>query len=563
MIEPSEHTSTAADPRSGPRSAAARAVDAILVITDAPTHGIDFGIDTITYETGTKFKGLSMVPRGMHLVYYSTGMGSRQGFFFNAVKGEVVVRPWDSRNEEICARNTLGEEAYKSLLQALARGELNANLGPYPTSQHHSWINLSNFISNKVLARADIPTDVLIFPGDDEDIMSIDKAMAGSQRGGAAIKDPGSSTALKPFFPDLARMPRFSDVLTADLKVKDRVARDENMLRELVSLSLDKSKALHALVKSYFDDSWDDLLGELQLSFVLMMFLYSYPAMEHWKLLVSTICSCESILVADTNFTTNFIRILYSQLKFVPEDFFENELSKENFLRSSLTSLFSYLNTRSISEELKEHRKRFLFFVRKRFGLFEISNGANGSAFVASDTTAAESTHPSSFGDGSDLMYNLIDEDMPVIVDENDLGGVERRFEEQLIVGRNAFANVYPPLQVAHPHASHWESVDSVLGIVVGGAGTPVPVMEEGGEENRHTATHASSAPLTPSQSEAALFSWRYPELYEEMCRQAGREDLVMTAVRLLDTPVADGDGSRHLYIEAKMYLEMEVSMQR
>ena len=555
-MEPPAAPSSAMEPPAAP--ARSGALDAILVIPDAPLHSIDFGIDTITYETGSKFKGLSMLPRGLHLVYYSTGMGSRQGFFFNAVKGEVVVRPWDARNEEICARNTLSEEQYRALLQAIMRGDLNANLGPYPMSQHHSWVNLSNFISNQVLARADIPTDVLVFPGDEEDIMSIDKAIASARSGGmSARNNSSSSSALKPFFPDLARVPRFSDIITTELRVKDSVARDDGMLRELMNLSLDKSKVLYALVKGYFDESWDDLLGELQLSFVLMMFLYSYPAMEHWKLLVSTICSCERILVADTNFTTNFIRILYSQLKFIPEDFFENELSKDNFMRASLTSLFSNLNTSSISEELKEHRKRFLFFVRKRFGLFEIGSNSSGSpSFVASHGSGDN-------GYGSDLTYNLVEEDMPTIVDEDGLGGIESRLEDQLNVSSNAFARMRQPVQAAAPHAHHWDAVDCALGIVVNGA--VVTAMEVAGheEEDREgqTLPPVSGSAMSPSQAEAAIFSWRYPCLYEEMCRQAGREDMVMTAVRLLDMPVDQGGGNNSLYFEAKMFVEMEVGI--
>ena len=82
--------------------------NAIYVVTDAPS-GLEFGIDCITYETGPKFSGLSAIPAGFHFIYYSTGMGSRQGYFVKAVKEEVYIHSWDSKNEEILPYNNLYE----------------------------------------------------------------------------------------------------------------------------------------------------------------------------------------------------------------------------------------------------------------------------------------------------------------------------------------------------------------------------------------------------------------------------------------------------------------------
>jgi len=48
----------------------------ILVIVDSPP-GIEFGIDCMTYETGPKFRGISMIPAGLHFVYHSSGMCPR------------------------------------------------------------------------------------------------------------------------------------------------------------------------------------------------------------------------------------------------------------------------------------------------------------------------------------------------------------------------------------------------------------------------------------------------------------------------------------------------------
>ena len=88
---------------------------AILVVPDGPS-GIDFGIDSISYTTGANFRGLSCLPSGIHFVYYSTGLGARQGFFINSKKGDMHVRPWHSSNEEIMSSNTLPDDATQNLV---------------------------------------------------------------------------------------------------------------------------------------------------------------------------------------------------------------------------------------------------------------------------------------------------------------------------------------------------------------------------------------------------------------------------------------------------------------
>lgn len=40
-----------------------------LVILDVP-EGTDFGIDIKSWESGEKFKGIKMIPPGIHFVHY-------------------------------------------------------------------------------------------------------------------------------------------------------------------------------------------------------------------------------------------------------------------------------------------------------------------------------------------------------------------------------------------------------------------------------------------------------------------------------------------------------------
>lgn len=42
----------------------------ILLLLDAPA-GLEFGIDNISWQVGSKFKGIKLIPLGTHVITYS------------------------------------------------------------------------------------------------------------------------------------------------------------------------------------------------------------------------------------------------------------------------------------------------------------------------------------------------------------------------------------------------------------------------------------------------------------------------------------------------------------
>ena len=110
----------------------------------------------------------------------------------------------------------------------------------------------------------------------------------------------------------------------------------------------------------------------------------------------------EHFLLSKPEFTCNFFRILYEQLNFSPSDFFETELSRDNFLKPVLTSLLSSTDLENGNERLMESRKRFINFIRKKFSIFlenEDHQLLPGQKF-----------------------YDMVDEDLPVVVDLDQTG---------------------------------------------------------------------------------------------------------------------------------------------
>jgi len=569
-------------------------------------------------------------------------MGSRQGFFLYASRGQVAIRPWDTLNEEICGTNTLSTEQTSSLMIALQRGDLNSNLGPYPLSIHSTWSNISSYITQTVLRRADVMPGVLIYPGDADDMISgplvqeskLKGKGGGKRRGGDGIET--MATAVKPYFPNLARVTRFSDLVSVEASLREE-ANSVNAMQEgdidcspaartqrLMSLSLDKSPVLVKLVTQLFEGSWDDLLGELQLSFIIFIFLFSHPALEHWKLLVNTICLSEGVLVNQPLFASIFIKTLYAQLNFCPDDFFDNELSKENFLRPSLSALFSALNSEGVSADVNAHKRRLFTFVKKKFSLYGSENGDSVvgqlRGYMASPSQENSATgfgpieterctegeaggkqesqrspyqqkswedsfknnnsrSPSQIDCQSqsfvtstdvDMLYNLVDEDMPTIVGDDELralgfdnntgrtnGFADARagaMEEDDKPGGDSGADIHAYSSTSQGLEQRWESIHHALNSALpsfpslSGTTTPgtlgytpsLPMHIDMSSNHRSCPSSPIDAdirhlpPLSPVEVEAGLFSWRYPHLYDEMVSSEGKEDMVMTALRVL-----------------------------
>ena len=402
-----------------------------------------------------------MIPPGLHFLYHGTGMGSRQGFFLEFSGPQIMIKQWDTVQEEISPTSEISEASYNQLIKDLDRGALNDNLGPYPIHQHHIWKNVSNFISADVLARADCSPGTLIYPGDDSDIS--ERIPTTKQKMRPPIQ------AMKPFYPGAARVANFTDIKRMELELIESLPPSSNRPSEITALMMDKSKLLEYMIKSSFNGSPMQLLGELQLGFLMFMLLYSYPGLQQWKELIYTICCSETFLQSNQNFAAAFMRVLYSQLNFTPADFFENELSVDNFLRPAVTALFSSLtpstSTTTVSTpspndfalytaglgattefsasdpvlpqpgardgearsdgaipftaSLLEHKKRLRRFLQKKFNLYETqpfsSTDAHGAAVLYEEED----------------FYNITDEDMPAVVTEAELEGLREYSVQQ------------------------------------------------------------------------------------------------------------------------------------
>ncbi|TMW59483.1 hypothetical protein Poli38472_004552 [Pythium oligandrum] len=320
-------------------------VGGFLVCLDVP-EATEFGIDYEVFRTGPKFQGVKFVPLGVHFVVFRSREqehGIRQGFFVNIERhGQVVVREWSAEKEELGPpRPGLNVE---HLERAVLSFQLDSGLGPYPKQHAKVWQRLSKYISTSVLQRCGVDLGSLILPGDVED------AQTAAEDGGVI-----------PFFPDLPRTIRFTRLMrrnTAEMTVQERTA-----------YHFDKSAMVLELLSSVYQQDWKELLGELQLAFIAFLQLSSLTAMEQWKQMLLMLCSCEQALTTHVELFRAFLKLLRTQLEQIPVDFFQDELTGDNFLRPCMASLLELLRDAECPPELGSMGEQLTGLLQSRFHL--------------------------------------------------------------------------------------------------------------------------------------------------------------------------------------------------
>ncbi|KAJ8523974.1 hypothetical protein ON010_g17144 [Phytophthora cinnamomi] len=212
-------------------SSAAAAVGGFLVCLDVPA-ATEFGVDYEVFRTGSKFQGVKFLPLGIHFVVFRSREqehGIRQGFFVHVERhAQVIVREWSLEKEEL----------------GPPRPSLNVD-------------NLERMAPDALSRWLGVEFGAILLPGD-------------------AVEDAATSTKAQegviPYFPDLPRTVRFTALqkTRADLSAEARTTYHFD-------------RRLEELIQTDFGGDWKELIGELQLSFLVFLQLSSLAALEQWK----------------------------------------------------------------------------------------------------------------------------------------------------------------------------------------------------------------------------------------------------------------------------------------
>ncbi|KRY56555.1 Protein AAR2 -like protein [Trichinella britovi] len=333
---------------------------AFALFPDLP-NGFEFGVDYNAWSTGPKFKGIKMIPPGVHFIYVSSlgkhgDRAPRIGFFHNFAPKEVLVKKWDKENEDLVDEDDV--EQIERLRLNLK--EMDQFLGPYPFENHKQWFSLSYLINESLINRLS-PTNGKISSQCDLISKESQDLSSGAQR-------VDRENPVRTRFRDAQGLPIMNTSPESEIKFTTiPTVRSENFSpEERTSKSMDRSYALRKMLSTYEEPKF--LLGELQFAYVCFLLGHVYEAFEQWKRLIDMICNCDEALAEFDSFYSDFIMVLHFQLKTTPSEFFVDIVARNNFLTQSLSNFFSLVaSSETVSEELKEKCRRFQLSVSAHF----------------------------------------------------------------------------------------------------------------------------------------------------------------------------------------------------
>ena len=188
----------------------------------------------------------------------------------------IIVRRYDPQTEEV-GSEPVDDMTSSNLVHQIQTGRMDPQRAvPYQrllSSSHvQGWEKQTNFVSPQLLVKRDLCHGDKIVPGTYADDTADDSSPTAPVDGKPLVYPR------IPFLDSASKLKRTSHVGTkrylAQLSPADRT-----------TLFLDDHPAdrvLTDVLARYYDNKWEDLLGDIQLSYVLFLHLQCLASLEHW-----------------------------------------------------------------------------------------------------------------------------------------------------------------------------------------------------------------------------------------------------------------------------------------
>ncbi|XP_072259833.1 protein AAR2 homolog [Pyxicephalus adspersus] len=340
---------------------------ATLVILGVP-EGSEFGIDLNSWEVGPRFRGVKMVPPGLHFIHYSVKRqggapgetGPRSGIFFFLEQRDIHLLQWDAQGEEMVPSP---QEEADNLREQLP--SMDPFLGPYPYESMRQWVSLTSHITKEAMLKLQPACGTMCsFP----EVLPTEKMTHTEDR--AKHNLPRYDTVCQNYKEGMSRLPHMKQKEGTEIRfsiIPDKMYPKNATPSEITQHSMDLSYALGQLIDEFYPEKPLDILAELQFAFVCFLLGNVYEGFEQWKKLLNLLCRAETYSLQHSDLYSELISVLYYQLAQVPKDFFIDIVSQNNFLTSTLQVLFSFLCSQSTNKDLKKKATRFQAHLTKKF----------------------------------------------------------------------------------------------------------------------------------------------------------------------------------------------------
>ncbi|XP_015220217.1 protein AAR2 homolog [Lepisosteus oculatus] len=343
---------------------------ATLVLLGVP-EGSELGIDYKTWQVGPRFRGVKMIPPGLHFLHYSASnkpeqggeTGPRTGVFLSLKARDVLLAHWDSQQEDLDFSASQNEEEVARVRAGLR--DLDRFLGPYPYDMLRKWVSLTDRVTQEVAQRLQPLNGKICAFSDVVPELSLPHTEDRVQQ-----NLPRYDIQCQSMQEGLDRLPKMKLRAGTELRFSEipkQTYPEGATPAQITQYSMDLSYALNSLLERYYKDEPLQVLGELQFAFVCFLIGNVYESFEHWKCLLNLLCRSEEAILNHRNLYLHLIPVLYHQLGEIPPDFFVDIVSKDNFLTSTLQEFFLFTSGPGVDSGLRKRAEKFKVYLTKKF----------------------------------------------------------------------------------------------------------------------------------------------------------------------------------------------------
>lgn len=392
-------------------------------------------------------------------------MAPSTGFFFEVKQGDITVLQWDTETEDFLDETQLPQEqilqqkegmlALLTVLMELLRilfllcyDDDNAAvrslahdkyLGPYAEENARRWLRLSYFVTPDVLRRLE-PVSGKIRTSNQSSIQEQEEETE-SFADRCKNTDPERlklqlNRETKGFLKE-ARFATTGNGSTGNAIFYSTIrgVGRNSTASEKTAYGVDTSYALVSMLEEECKKDNRQYYGELQLAFITFLLGESLESFEQWKRLVDMVCRAEKLLIGVYEDSTSYVPrtefwehvygIINTHMQEIPDDFFIDELSKDNFLGKTLSCLKATLSAykKDMDNRIYNAAKNLLQSVTNKFHVDLLpeeknySDAQRGIHLLQGGSQPSKEQLKAMLGpewDGED------DEDLPPIVDMNE-----------------------------------------------------------------------------------------------------------------------------------------------
>ncbi|VVD01347.1 unnamed protein product [Leptidea sinapis] len=331
-----------------------------------------FGIDMQCWNTEEDFRGIKMIPPGLHYIHYAAvskstaDISPRSGFMHFFEQKEFLVKIWNKDKEDI-SKDEVSDESIQTLKDNLLN--LDRHLAPYPYEIWQKWRLLSSQITIGLAKKLSPESGIIranmeLLPTSDGDrprgVKTLDETgeEGTTSNAGQSVSKRAKRLSAQEredaMLPDLKCVPGTAMRFTKFPKEKYPPGSSPE---EITKHYLDQSYTLELMISQH--DEPLHIVGELQFAYLCFLIGHSLEAFEHWKDLVILMCSCDSAIHKYRSVYVQFIHTIETQIEEMPEEFLADIVMNKNVVYKKLRELFRIAHASKVDGRLLALIDRF------------------------------------------------------------------------------------------------------------------------------------------------------------------------------------------------------------